>query len=133
MTLRALTRRVRYWQRTLDELGLTGWDLKVKIVEQPDGEEDSDACVTPSSVYDTAWLEFRRDRLDELEADGRSLDKTIVHELLHIVFRDYDAVVENATRNMGMSERFAWDAMRRHEMEGVIERLARTIVAQSGR
>lgn len=130
MTPRQLGRRVEYWQRKLHDLGLQNWDLNVSVVDEPEGRPGSHASVTVSQHYDSAWIEFEADSLTEL--DQRNIDKIIVHELLHIIFRDYEAVIEEVSTDLGMAQRMAWNNLREHEMEGVIERLARTIVTLHG-
>lgn len=102
--------------------------MHVKIV--PDGEvqgrqSDALAAVLPSSLYDTAWIEFSKSATD-LDADN--LDKIIVHELLHILMRDQDRIIEHLTEYVGGPLEEHYDTQIRNEQEGVIERLARAIV-----
>lgn len=126
MTVRQLGSRVKYWQRALHDLGLQGWDLHVDAVDEPKGRPNSHASVTVATHYDSAWIEFAESALTELS--NRNIDKIIVHELLHIIFRDYEAVVDEGMSALGYREQSTFEAMREHEIEGIIERLARTII-----
>jgi hypothetical protein len=128
MTMEELKDRVAYWQQVvLDPLGLGHWRTEVSIVEEPHGQGGSSAAaVQQSNAYDTAEIQFAQWAIDQQEPD--ELDEIIVHELLHMAFRDlWDAIVEPEY----MFGKPAWSAHYNrldHEMEGVVDRLSRSIV-----
>lgn len=127
MTPAQLRRRVAYWQRKLAPLGLQHWRIgDLEINDAPDGESSSAACVTPSNLYDTFTIEFRRDFLEDAEPE--QIDEVIVHELIHIAFRDFQTIVESPAGFMDTGSKELWETMSNHELEGLVERLARTIV-----
>lgn len=126
MTERQLQKRVDYWAKRLRPLGLGHWDFNVNVVGEEDMDRtNSDAEVTPSTQYDSARIEFKDSSYILMDQD--TLDWTIIHELLHVVFRDYDSIVHLVTQELGATAKELAEHQIEHEMEGVIERLARTI------
>lgn len=128
MTEKQLKKRVKYWQETLFEFGLIHWSIDVTIVDEPERryeEAPAVASVSASPHYDTAWIEFSSSWL--ADADDLHLDKTIIHELLHIVFRDYEQHSEEVQSWMPPAAWLTWSKAMSHEQEGVIERIARAI------
>lgn len=121
-----LAERVTYWANVLAPLGLQHWRITVEIVDEPEGKASADAAVNVSAYYDQATIQFAADRLEELTPE--ELDETIVHELIHVVNRDlWDAM----TQPEYMFGKPAWSVHYDridHEMEGVVERVARSIV-----
>lgn len=118
--------RVDYWRDACEPLGLGHWRVKVKIVENPDGSRSANAAVKISAQYDSAEIEFAEEALETLDDD--EIDEAIVHELMHIVFRDFWGLL---TDQEGAFSAGAWNLyMERleHETEGVIDRTARAIV-----
>lgn len=127
MTLSALTKRVKFWQQKLAPLGVGHWRVDVKIVEEPQGKPNSKAAVRSSAQYDTCWMEFAI--ADLAVATPDDLDETIIHEWLHVAFRDFDhAVREGIYDNFPRIAEDLWEARVDHEREGIIDRLARTIL-----
>lgn len=130
MTLATLTKRVLYWQQKLSPLGVGHWRVEVKIVAEPQGKPSSKACVKSSQLYDTCWMEFAADEL--AIATARDIDETIIHEWLHVAFRDFDhAVREGIYSYFPSPAEDAWEARVDHEREGVVDRLARTLISLS--
>jgi hypothetical protein len=129
VTERQLRRRIEGWQKALWPLGLGHWQLdSLKIVEQADpgkSEREAAASVGRAWHYDTFDLEFTRSALEE--ATPEDLDQTIIHELLHLVFRDHDRVFEQAESWVPPAGWESLTEMMEHEVEGIIDRMARTI------
>jgi hypothetical protein len=84
-----LQRRVSHW---CGVLGLSEWKIEVEVVK-PDGKDDT-ACATadlhPRRNY--ARINIRQSYVKR----GRELDRTIIHELLHVCHSRVDDIVENA-------------------------------------
>lgn len=125
MTLAQLKRRIAYWQRSLPDLGISHWTIDASIVEAPDGNDGSAACVHSMSDYDHASMEFARAWLRANEL--KEIDRVIIHELLHIVFRDYDSTIESIHSHLNTPVRAVWSVQIEHELEGVIQRLANAL------
>jgi hypothetical protein len=125
MTVHQLAKRIRFWQNKLEYLGIRHWDITVRIVDRPNESDSCDACIHTSHQYDSATADFKESFLENNEVE--QIDQVIIHELLHLVLRDFDNAIDAAGRNMGMSERMLWDDSLDREREGVVERLARTI------
>jgi hypothetical protein len=125
-----LKKRVRYWQQRLEPLGLRHWDVIVEVVEDDELEhgDSSEAEVTPSLLYDTARIQFRRGHQEGVDGT-RDIDSLIVHELLHLIFRDYESVIDMVIQELGVTAKELTEKRLDHEIEGIIERLARTILA----
>lgn len=128
MTDREVFARVRYWLKhpLLIELGISHWRIDVETAEEPSGRQNAKAAITTSGYYDTATIQFAADYVDE--ASEIDLDRTIMHELIHIVWRD----LGDASRSLGMhvsnDRADAYEDRLDHETEGVVDRIARTIV-----
>ncbi len=126
MTRSQVQRRVDYWAKRLRPLGLGHWDFNVAFVSEAEMDRDtSEAEVSPSVVYDSARIEFKDTYIASVDPD--MLDWTIIHELLHVVFRDYDTVVHLAVQELGPTAKELVEHQLEHELEGVVERFARTI------
>jgi hypothetical protein len=109
-------------------LGLAHWEFDVRIVDSdPQGIENSSAAIDIEDHYDSATIEFKRVRLEEMDQDA--VDRTIVHELLHAAMRDHDEAVDSISTSLAVPFWQLWDNRLGHESEALIERLARTIVA----
>jgi hypothetical protein len=126
MTRSQLQRRVEQVARQLTPLGLAHWEFDVQIVDT-DGLEapNSDAQVQASTKYDSAQMCFRREFIEVAEVED--IDKTIVHELLHLLFRDFENLLDLATQELGVTARELAEKTYDHELEGVIERVARAL------
>lgn len=122
-----LTDRVWYWIDVLEPMGLSHWRIDIEIVDLPDGEASSAAAVRFSPSYDSAWMEFAEEAFFEKSDDEQ--DEIIVHELLHIVWRDINDAVYEPEYLFGKPAWTAFTSRYDHESEGVIDRTARAIVA----
>lgn len=125
MTIAQLKRRVAYWQRGLPFLGIAHWTIDIDVVESPDGNDGSAACVHTMEDYDHASMEFKREWLTS--NTPKDIDCVIIHELLHIVFRDYDNTIASIHSHLNTPVRAVWSVQIEHELEGVIQRIANTI------
>lgn len=99
---------------------------EVAIVDEC-SDPQAAAGVTISDFYDTVKFEFERDELDS--ADDQTLDERIIHEWLHVAWRDYDRAISALGRWLPEAGRLDYDDAINHEYEGMIERLARTLYA----
>lgn len=121
-----LVRIISTWA---DRLKMHAWELDVEWGEDPD-DEDALASVSPSDLYDYARLRFRSD----WPTHGvDALNRIVVHELLHVLFRDYG----NAIRSIGIvglsgDARAIWHDRCHDSEEGVIDRLANRFVEIGG-
>jgi hypothetical protein len=127
ITEQELEVRIEFWLEELWTLGIGHWRIKdVEIVDEVDGQPDGKAGVWTSDYYDSCSFQFCRDDLPE--GINREVDETIVHELLHVAWRDLAQASKIPSGSM--SRDVAWELESRveHETEGIIERLARLIV-----
>lgn len=128
ITEQQIHERVVYWQGVLAALGISHWNLEyVKIVQYPGGSPSSEAGVWKSDDYDTCRMEFKRSAVEEAN-EIEELDETIVHEWLHVAFRDYDEAIQSISSTLAPTISDLWDNRLEHEVEGLIERLATLIV-----
>lgn len=131
LTLATLRDRVAYWQHhpALSSLGLGAWDLSVEwLPEDNDDPESPIASAEPHHYYDEGELKFSRAEIDNCTA--LEVDRAIVHELLHIFMRDLDeAAEEQISLYFPFPAASGWRARVKHEREGFVDRMARTIVA----
>jgi hypothetical protein len=121
-------RILRLWQK---RLGLETWHLEVDW-EKP-ASEDADASTWRSNNYDRAilyldpaWVSWERDRGIEF------VHRIVVHELLHLVFRDVDELVDSLDGQMHRDVCAMVDKRYHHEIEGLCDRLAYRLVGMVG-
>lgn len=122
MTLGQLRTRVAFWQR---KLGLQHWTLRVEIVDGFDDSPDSDARCSAADQYDVANLDFKGAFLDAAEFE--EVETTIIHELLHVMMRDFDQAIERVDDQLAKAAADLWHAQVLHEREGVVDRLSKVI------
>jgi hypothetical protein len=119
---------VDLWKKIL---GLTFWDIRVVWGDEleeyfKDKSDTIRASTWRSRDYDTAKIYF-----NPREYHGWSLDeaeRTAVHELLHLVFRDTESVIDQIE---GLVHRDIDELITNtfmHHMEGAIDRLAYRLV-----
>lgn len=131
MTEGEFVARVDLWRsRHLPELGLAHWDFHFEFDENADDVKDgrgagAEATIRVHRTYDTAFWNVPQESLTK---DLPDIDKIIVHELLHVVMRDLNKAEYDMVEVVGghMGDQFA--ERLEHEIEGVIERLSRSIV-----
>jgi hypothetical protein len=126
VTRSQLQRRVERWATKLSPLGLAHWEFEVEIVSEDEMDNDnSEAEVQPSTKYDSANVTFKRSFVESVDVE--QLDKAIIHELLHLVFRDFEAIMDLVTQELGVTSKELVEKQIDHEIEGVVERIARTL------
>jgi hypothetical protein len=126
MTEAQLRRRVLRWQKLMEPMGFAHWRLEeCSIAEGVRGAENATAGVKPSHYYDHCWMQFDKDWL--ARATEQELDETIIHEWLHVAWRDLDAHYENLEEALSPASRGFVHDRQNQLTEGLIERLARTI------
>ena len=104
----------------------------IDVIWEEDPENpDALASVDCSDLYDHAELRFRS---DWTEHDLEMLNRIVVHELLHIMFRDYGQAVRsvNVTGSLSMDVRMLWHDRCHDAEEGLIDRLANRYVDLAG-
>lgn len=122
-----LGRIISTWQ---NRLKLNHIKIDVDLAVQPDNP-DALAAVSPSDFYDQAYMAFRG---DWAQHDLFTLNRIVVHELLHIMFRDYG----NAVRSIGQGGilshqvQVLWHDRCNDAEEGLIDRLAHRLVELGG-
>lgn len=127
MTVKQLEKRVQLWTDRLSDLGLAHWRFHIKIGDEPGGSHTAHAGVTPSSYYDEAEIEFSPKMWEE--CDERGVDEVIVHELVHVVFRDYNEAAHSVCDSLSDPQSALFHDRLHHELEGATERFARALVS----
>lgn len=82
---REIEGHVEYWQKKLQ---LDHYKLEIKWKSL----EDAVAETLPEGVYDDATITFDDERL--LKRDSAYIERTVIHELLHLLDRDRDKIFE---------------------------------------
>lgn len=136
MTEREIIDCVRLWQR---RLLLEGWEIEVNLEDPPESGDHALAECRRETDYLAAeirfavnWSEWTRDRCQlpahSANATPRSLDRMVVHELLHLATHDlYNAgrvEVGLLTRDVDRLHEAELD----HQLERHVEHLARILV-----
>jgi hypothetical protein len=124
VTKAQLERTVRVWQR---RLGLDAWKIDVDF-----SDPASEGCVAStlrSNDYDTATITW-----DAGWASWEPLyaNQTVVHELLHLLTRDVDLVVDDARDQLHPDASALVEKRYRHETEGLVDRLSVRLVDVGG-
>jgi len=108
------------------------WVIETSIADEPHGRAvgATKASINVSEHYLTANIEFSQVWVDS-DPDLHEIDVTVVHELLHCLFRDLDRAAEapwhllaEAASEM-VRDRFD------HEEEQLIDRLAYVLVTNN--
>ena len=120
MTRPQIDKLVAKWQRRLK---LDHWDIKVDWSKP--AKDESFATTWRMNSYDRAEIYF-----DPAFTtwDAVFTEKTIVHELLHLVTRDLDRVLGDVDGMIHPEAFRAVDKRYEHEIEGVVDRLAAILV-----
>lgn len=88
---------------------------------------DSDAGVSVHADYDLAHFYFNNSFIENTTAS--ELDETILHEWVHVAFRDYDNAVKLSKPWFPDA---AWETFDRnidHHKETIVDRMAKTLYA----
>ena len=122
-----LAERIEAWQQRLAPLGVTHWRFTVETTDAVPGSPGSDAGVSCAENYDTAKFYFDNDFVDT--ADDELIDTAIIHEWIHLLFRDFDNAIELVEPWMPDATYDSFNESVRQRREAVIERLARALYA----
>lgn len=122
----ALAERVELWQERMAALGLGHWRiLRVSVVDETPGGPHSNATVQPSFRYNTCKFWFKHEFIDN--ANPAEVDETIIHEWLHVLWRDFDQAVESIETQLAPAVSSVWEDRVEHEREGLIDICAQYI------
>jgi hypothetical protein len=126
MTHEQLGERVAYW---CGRLQMDPWRITTSVVNEPHGQQRDavHASIGTASAYLYAELQFARKWVRSNPSDY-DRDQTIVHELLHCLFRDLDKAAEVPYGALGSITEEVVEARYDHELEQLIDRLAHVIV-----
>lgn len=129
MTLEELKARVQLWNERLTPLGFGHWEVNVEIVDEPDDEalNGAKASVSNSSYYDSCWMEFKEAWLNDEDTTQAHIDLVIVHEFIHVAMRDFDDAIHDVQYALGEPGKSIWQSRVKHEREGFVDRVARTL------
>jgi hypothetical protein len=132
MTLNQVCKRVDYWRSKLQALGISHWSITVSVVDEPQaGRRNAPAAASVGieDLYDTADIQFRADMVPAGAYSDPDFDRYIVHEMLHVAMRDWDAAIHSVDEHLSPATAAQWIDRLEHEEEGVVDRIARAIVA----
>lgn len=123
-----LAKRTERWKHRLAPLGVSHFEIdSVTITDDVPGADRAQAAVQVSRHYDSCRFFFNEEFIEECTSD--ELDQTIIHEWLHVAWRDLEEATSRVEDWMPPRYYDDFDERITHEMEGLIERLARTIWA----
>lgn len=124
MTINQLRKRVEFWQ---GKLGLEHWRIEcITMCTETEGGPHAAATVHTAAHYDSCDFQFT---YDLIEQGPWRLDVAIVHEWLHVLMRDLDETFNLVERWMPEAAYSNFEDTVDHAREGLVERLARAIVA----
>lgn len=123
-----LAQRVEAWQQKLRFLGIGSMQIKcVSLVDETPSGPHANASVSISDDYDKVHFWFTHHFVEGCETED-DLNVVIIHEWLHVAFRDHDKLVRDTVDNwLAPHSRHDFEDRWEHEQEGLIERLAHTI------
>lgn len=122
-----LHQRVEWWQERLLLLGVRHFRIEaVELNEAPQGRRTATAGVNIDSSYDSCNFQFHIEQFTELTP--REMDEVIVHEWLHVAFRDMTHAIGLIDDHLSNSVQDIWDDAVDHAEETLIDRIARQIV-----
>jgi hypothetical protein len=122
LTVTELKRILRVWQ---ERLRLLHWEITVTF--DVDTIDLGEAMC--SEAYDEATIRFNR---NFRTWSRESANRTVVHELLHVLMRDRTAAVESSKTLLSDDSYRMLIDRHQFEDEGVVERLAAVIVELGG-
>lgn len=123
MTEKQRNDMVTKWKKNLR---LDHWLIEI-VDEEPDNQ-DALASVMPAESYDRATIRFASSWPEWPPAFA---ERVVVHELLHIVFRDLVEAEQSIYDALSHDARVLYSRRLDHELEGVIDRLAERFVEVS--
>lgn len=122
-----LVRIINTW---IKRLCLDHINFDLELGEQPE-DPDALASVYPHELYDHAIMRFR---YDWTEHDLDTLNRIVVHELMHVMFRDYSNAARSivVTGSISSDLRTMWHDRCHDAEEGLVDRLAQRFVDLAG-
>lgn len=123
MTGKQLKARVMFWREILR---LENWDMMIEVVTEFEEEPAARAKCLNEDDYDDTTLTFHQDWLNSATPEER--DTVIVHELLHVMMRDFDDSIERIDNQLAKPVADLWHDSVRHERENLVDRLSKVIV-----
>lgn len=115
--------------KRLDGLGIAHYTLKVKVTDNPSGNEDAWATVHVSDTYDNIEIEYATVLL---EKDLEEVDAVIVHELCHVPIHRIMRAASRVDSNLSLDVKLLWEQELHDAMERTVEQFARVILAEAG-
>jgi hypothetical protein len=127
LTQAGLIRVIKTWKK---RLALDHIDIDVDLVKAPENEEAL-ASVSPHQMYDQAVMQFSG---KWPEWNDFEVNRVVVHELLHILFRDYNNAVGSISQAGVLSYQVQalWNDRLEDAEEALIDRIAHRLVEVGG-
>jgi hypothetical protein len=127
VTPAALRRIIRTWQKRLKMEHII---IEVDLDIEPQNE-NALASVAPHEMYDRANMNFEGSWVNWTPFE---LNRVVVHELLHILFRDYNNAVTGIGQAGILSHQVQslWNDTCNNAEEALIDRLAHRLVELGG-
>lgn len=123
-----LAKRIEKWQHRLTLLGVAHWRIdEVVLCAETVAGPGAGVSVSYPSTYDNCRFEFTYEFLEG--ADEQRLDEVIIHEWLHVAFRDFDEATKMAKDWMPPASYTDFEARLDHEREGIVDRLSKALYA----
>lgn len=126
-----LAERCEEWQQRLSSLGIAHWRIAcVTITDNVPSDTASGvsyAGVVIDENYDTLRLYFNADFVEG--ATAKELDEVILHEFVHVAFRDLNNAIDLAKPWFPEAAWDTYDDNLEHKKESITERFARQLYA----
>jgi hypothetical protein len=131
MTREGVDHIVSVW---IPRLGLSHWRIEVvwdgRYKDDPSFSSFEHAFTWRARDYDEARLYFNQDEMERW--DLRRTEEIVVHELLHLVTREVEFVLDQIDGQLRSDAQEIVEISHRHAVEGAVERLACRIVEIAG-
>jgi len=112
---KAVENHIDYWKRALH---LEHYTLEVKWQSL----EEASAETLIDGMYDEATIKFDDERLSKRTSDY--IERTVIHELLHIIDRDRDKIIEQLEGSLAPDSWRLFKDVMEQMTEVVIDRVA---------
>ena len=123
LRLAQIQERVDFWKGVLQLK-----HVRVDIEYEEADEHDAYATCYPHPHFDSMRIMFRSNLFQPNTT--RTVDEVVVHELLHFMFRDYDAAARSPDLNVfGTHVEDLYHERLLHEEESLVDKLAMLIVS----
>ena len=120
-----LLKRVELWQTRLFYLGIGHFQGTLLLVDQTEGGPGALATTHVHPQYAEVVFEFTHAFLEEPQ---ERQDEIIIHEWLHVAWRDFDRLTEDLERWMPKATFEDYTERLTHEREGLVDSTARTLL-----